>query len=162
NDSLSPKPAPNRNRLRLIAAGVIGLAILAAVGWYVMHLGVQSTDDAQVEADVIAVPSRVGGVVTKVDFAENQMVRAGDVLAALASTSGDSGSNISHQAGHEGAGAMPAQIAQAEARVAAAQAARDLAATELSWTKITAPAGGMASKKSVVAGQMVAPGQPVV
>jgi membrane fusion protein (multidrug efflux system) len=64
---------------------------------------------------------------------------------------------------------VDARIAQAQARAAAAhakvatsQAARDLAALDLGYTKIVAPRDGFASKKSVVVGQMVSFGQPVV
>ena len=55
-----------------------------------------------------------------------------------------------------------AKAAAAQARVATSQAARDLAALDLSYTKIVAPRDGLASKKSVVVGQMVSMGQPVV
>ena len=42
------------------------------------------------------------------------------------------------------------------------KAARDLAALDVSYTKIVAPRDGLASKKSVVVGQMLGMGQPVV
>ena len=65
--------------------------------------------------------------------------------------------------------AVPAQIAQARARAAAAkakvatsQAARDLAALDVVYTKILSPRDGFASKKSVVEGQMLSVGQSIV
>jgi membrane fusion protein (multidrug efflux system) len=64
--------------------------------------------------------------------------------------------------------AVDAQIAQARARAAlaharveSAQAARNLAALDLSYTKIVAPRDGIAARKTVSAGQMLQPGQPV-
>ena len=50
----------------------------------------------------------------------------------------------------------------ADARVAAARAARDQAALQLSYTRIITPAAGVVSKKSVEIGQLVQPGQPLM
>ncbi|HEX7664502.1 MAG TPA: HlyD family secretion protein [Polyangiaceae bacterium] len=65
--------------------------------------------------------------------------------------------------------AVDAQIARAHAeadvahaQVATAQAARDLAALDLSYTQILAPVDGVASKKTIAAGQLVGVGQTVV
>jgi membrane fusion protein (multidrug efflux system) len=96
------KPAA---RGRPIAALVVSLAV-AAIGYtYVTRHGRERTDDAQVDAEVVAVPSRAGGVVAKVRFTENQRVKKGDVLAEL------------------DAAPQKARLAQAEAAVAQAEAA---------------------------------------
>ena len=55
-----------------------------------------------------------------------------------------------------------AALVGADARVAASRAARDQAALQLSYTRITAPATGVVSKKSVEVGQLVQPGQPLM
>ncbi len=283
-----------KGRIRAIALGVIAAGVLGVAGWYAMHAGLESTDDAQVDADLVALPSRVSGPVLKVLFEENQRVKAGDVLVELdraqpearikdaeaklaadiaAAEAADSEVDIirATASGQKGAaqaslrgssfaatatgdqiaqadaqvtqatvardlaktdldrvkqlfaqgaiprqqlddaqsraeatdaavtqakaqqsfvragvaqaqsrvaeasarvnqsGAVDAQIAQARARAAAAhakaetsKAARDLAALDLTYTKIVAPRDGLASKKSVVVGQMVGVGQPVV
>jgi membrane fusion protein (multidrug efflux system) len=284
---------PRKSRIRLIAFAALA-AICAFVGlWYLLHAGKEDTDDAQVEADVVAVPARTGGVVKNVLFGENQRVKAGEVLAEIddaphkarlaqadaelaqarenaaaadsevsvveasargqhsAATAGLRGSQAglamtgeeitqaraavesataqrkmtqqdlerakklfeeralpkqrldAAQAAFDAAdanlaqararldaaqaeraaaasriseaqarvgesSAVDARIAQARARAAlaharveAAQAARDLAALDLSYTKITAPREGLASKKSIAPGQMVQAGQPV-
>jgi membrane fusion protein (multidrug efflux system) len=54
-----------------------------------------------------------------------------------------------------------AKAAEAHARVQAAEAQRDLAAIELAHTKVIAPRDGIASRKGVVVGQLLAVGQPV-
>ncbi|MCC7053867.1 MAG: HlyD family secretion protein [Gemmatimonadaceae bacterium] len=54
---------------------------------------------------------------------------------------------------------MQAGVRLAEARLAAATAARDNAALQLSFATITAPASGTISKKLVEVGQLVQPGQ---
>jgi len=55
-----------------------------------------------------------------------------------------------------------AALAGADARVGAARAARDQAALNLSYTRVTAPASGVVSKKTVELGQLVQPGQPLM
>ena len=54
---------------------------------------------------------------------------------------------------------MEAGVRLAEARSTAAGAARDNAALQLSFTRITSPASGLVSKKQVEVGQLVQPGQ---
>jgi membrane fusion protein, multidrug efflux system len=58
--------------------------------------------------------------------------------------------------------AAQAALVGADARVAAARAARDQAALNLSYTRLTAPASGVVSKKSVEVGQLVQAGQPLM
>lgn len=287
------QPPPKKRRIRLIVGAVL-IAVLAFVGlWYVLHAGLEDTDDAQVEAEVVSVPARTGGVVKSVAFHENEVVKAGQVLAEIddaphkaklaqadaelaqarenaaaadaemavveanakgqhsLATAGLRGSQagltmtgeeiqqaraavesstaqrlmaqqdlerakklfeeralpkqrldaaqgafdaadanlrqararldaaqaersaamsrISEAQARVGqSSSVDAQIAQsrakaalAHARVEAAQASRDLAALDLSYTKVTAPRDGVASKKNIAAGQMLQPGQPV-
>ncbi|WP_437766145.1 HlyD family secretion protein [Sorangium sp. So ce281] len=92
-----------------IMAAVAALAVAAGAGWYVTHRGVEATDDAQIDAEVVSVPARAAGVVVKVFFAENQAVKAGDVLAEL------------------DAEPARARLAQAEASLSAARASADAA-----------------------------------
>lgn len=90
---------------------VLALAAAALIGggglWYVRHHGLENTDNAQIDGDVVSVPARTGGVVTKVAFTENQRVKIGDLLAEL--------------------DAAPAQarLAEAEANLLSAQAQAD-------------------------------------
>jgi len=68
----------------LIVVGLIAAAALAAGGrmWYRSHYFVE-TENAYVTGHVHPVSSRIPGVVTKVMFDDNQVVKAGDVLAEL-------------------------------------------------------------------------------
>ncbi len=107
-------------RIRAIALGVLALGALGVVGWYALHAGLEDTDDAQLDADVVAVPARIGGLVEKVLFVENQPVKAGDVLVEL-----------DH--------AQPeARLKEAEAQLAADQAAADAADSEVAIISATA------------------------
>src|SRR6266571_3534497 len=58
--------------------------------------------------------------------------------------------------------AAEAALTGADAHVAAARAARDQAALNLSYTRITAPTSGVVSKKTVEVGQLVQAGQPLM
>src|SRR4051794_24604703 len=69
---------------RALVFGLIGAAVMAGGGfWYATHHGLENTDNAQIDGEVVSVPARVGGVVTKILFAENQRVKSGDLLAEL-------------------------------------------------------------------------------
>src|SRR5262249_44770405 len=57
--------------------------------------------------------------------------------------------------------AAAAGLQSAQAKVSSALAARDQAALQLSYTRITAPRSGVVSKKSVEVGQLVQAGQPL-
>jgi membrane fusion protein, multidrug efflux system len=69
-----------------------------------------------------------------------------------------------NNAGAAGAGVANAQagVRLATARLAAAQAARDNAALQLSYTRVTAPVSGIVSRKQVEVGQLVQAGQPLL
>jgi membrane fusion protein, multidrug efflux system len=71
-----------RNAYLILAAS----AAVVAVAWlghrWLTH-GMQSTDDAQVEADVVPVAARVGGVIELARVNDNQLVKAGEVLFEL-------------------------------------------------------------------------------
>jgi membrane fusion protein (multidrug efflux system) len=68
----------------LIVVGLIAAVALAAGGrmWYRSHNFVE-TENAYVTGHVHPVSSRIPGVVTKVLFEDNQIVKVGDVLAEL-------------------------------------------------------------------------------
>ncbi len=76
-------PATRRNRTPFLIAGLSIAAVLVSGVWYLLHLGRESTDDAQVEGRVISVSARVPGQVIRVHIEDNQRVEAGDVLLEL-------------------------------------------------------------------------------
>ncbi len=69
---------------RTIVLGVLLLTVALGSGtYYVRHVGREATDDAQIDGDLVGLPSRTQGVVTRVAFTDNQKVKAGDLLAEL-------------------------------------------------------------------------------
>ena len=83
----TPAARPSRSRRRALLAAA-ALAVLAGggyfgYGWWTTGRFLEETDDAYVQADMVAVSSRVAGQVAEVPAADNQRVRKGDVLARL-------------------------------------------------------------------------------
>ncbi len=114
-DSVETAPVPTQEATqprskKSLVLGIVAAAVIGAGGlWYVTHHGLEDTDNAQIDGDVVSVPSRIGGVVTKIQFTENQRVKAGDLLAEI--------------------DPAPAQarLAEADANVLSAQAQADAA-----------------------------------
>src|SRR5258708_12569419 len=71
------------NRLYLIGGGVIVLLLLLYGIYALLSSGKQTTDDAQVAADVVPVASRVAGQVLAIHIVENQPVHRGDLIVEL-------------------------------------------------------------------------------
>jgi len=104
----APAAAKKRRTWLLLPILAIAGSSIGA-GYYVSHRGLETTDDAQIDADVVSVPTRASGVVTKVLFTDNQVVKSGDVLAEL------------------DAEPAKARLAQAEASLTSARATADAA-----------------------------------
>ncbi len=81
--------AKGNRRPVLIAVLLIVVAVGAAYGHSAWRFGTTHvvTDDAQLTSDIIPVAPQVSAAVTKVAVAENQLVRKGDVLVTLDSSS---------------------------------------------------------------------------
>ncbi|HEY5943896.1 MAG TPA: HlyD family secretion protein [Kofleriaceae bacterium] len=77
----SVKPKQRRGKRAYIILGTV--ATIVALVWGVHRMwtrGKQSTDDAQVEADVVPISSRVSGTIMTTRVHDNQSVKKGDVL----------------------------------------------------------------------------------
>jgi membrane fusion protein, multidrug efflux system len=185
-----------------IVLGTITVAALALVFAYVLATrGRETTDDAQVKADLVPLAPRVGGSVLHVPVRENQHVKGGDVVlelddadykvkvqqaegefaaaqAAVVRARPEARQNALELARSErlrAGEAIPerqfeaAQVAarsgragllQAEASLAAAQAALELARLQLSYTKVAAPGDGRISDIGAHPGQILSAEQP--
>jgi len=143
------KPA-KRAPFVMLALGVA--AALGGGGYYVTHRGLESTDDAQIDAETVGVPARIGGVVAKVAFVDNQAVKAGELLAELDPEP------------------AKAKLAQAEANLEAARAAAEaadaderVAETNVRSNKSAADASLHGAESSVSASrQQIAEGEAAV
>lgn len=100
-----PVKSVDTGRGKLVLVTLFGLAIAAGGYAYSTRYGRERTDDAQIDADVVAVPARASGLVSRVAFVENQHVKQGEVLAELDTAP------------------QKARLAQAQASLATAEAA---------------------------------------
>jgi membrane fusion protein (multidrug efflux system) len=124
---------PRASRKRVVAFGVLGAAAVGAGAWILAHRGLESTDDAQIDAEVVALAARTSGVVVKVSFEDNERVEAGRLLVELDPEP------------------MKARLAQAEANLEAARATAAAAETDARLAAMNAKASNHAASASLSA-----------
>ncbi|MHC3126637.1 hemolysin secretion protein D [Brevundimonas sp. GN22] len=121
--------AAKRKRLPLILAIVVGLGlIVGGTYWWVSKQRWEKTDNAFVQADMVAVSPRIGGSVVEVLVRDNQRVEAGQVLVRL--DDADARTALAEAEANLAAvlaavGNVDAQMAQQQAAIAARAAAVD-------------------------------------
>ena len=118
---------------------VLVLAIAGVAVWLAVTAGRETTDDAQVDAHVTQIASRVGGTVTKVAIEDNQPVEAGAILVEL--------DPRDYQVAVEKA---RAELADAEASAVAAQSNVPITSTTAAGNEATAR-GGLTHAQSGIA-----------
>ena len=116
---------------------VTGVAALAFGGFSALTAHRESTDDAQVEADVVPLSARAGGQVLKVLVHENSRVKVGDVVMEL-----DEADQL-------------ARVRQAEAELATTQAQAVAAEAQVAVVEAGAK-GGLQSARAFLSGSTVA------
>lgn len=122
-----------------VALACVGVVCLAGAGiygfnWWTHGRFVQSTDDAYLQADKVAVSSRVASIVEKVVVADNAPVKAGDILVILDSREPRARHDQAMAAANVARASMQqaeAQIEQQNAQIAQAQAQLDSAQVQL-------------------------------
>src|SRR5690242_3728058 len=82
-----PEPPPERSRGRVTTIIAL-LLIVAALGtggvlYWNYAQTYESTDDAQVDAHLNSISTRIAGTVTAIHAEENQLVKAGQLVAEL-------------------------------------------------------------------------------
>jgi membrane fusion protein (multidrug efflux system) len=132
---LAPAPAaPARKRRPFLVLGVIAAVALVGVATYtLMTRGRESTDDAQIAADMVPVAARVGGLVDHVRIHENDAVKKGQLLVELDASD------------------LLAKQQQAEAELATAQAQAQAAQAQEQIVEATSK-GGLASARAALSG----------
>ncbi|MEO6420838.1 MAG: HlyD family secretion protein [Polyangiaceae bacterium] len=120
----------------LILATLVAVGVIAFGSYTVATAGQETTDDAQVAADLVAVSARVTGQVTEVSIKENQLVKAGEPLAKIDDAD------------------FVAKVKQAEAEVASSKAQAAAADAQVSIVEATSK-GTLSSAKAAYSGSSV-------
>jgi len=126
-----PRRRARRAYLILAAVAIVVAAIWGLRRWW--NAGKEATDDAQVDADVIPVAGRVGGVVAKVLVHDHQLVKANAKLYQLDTAE------------------LDAEVARTAAELEAARAQAALARAQVAVVQSTST-GGVASARAQLTG----------
>jgi membrane fusion protein (multidrug efflux system) len=144
------------------AAGLTGqaeAAVLAAAGQ-------QASLESQIEAARVAESKARADLARTKELADKQIVsrQALDAAQAAADAATASLQALQRQGGSASAAVTNAHagVRLAAARLQAAAVARQSAALQLSYTKVSAPESGIVSRKQVEPGQLVQAGQPLL
>lgn len=130
-----PVEAVGRSRPRkryLILGGGLLAALLLIGGWAFFNAGKESTDDAQIEADIVPVATRVAGQVQKLAAQDNQHVKKGELLLQL--DDADFAARLAQAEAELETAAAQAAAADAQAQVAAAGARGGFASARAGMT----------------------------
>lgn len=128
-----PVPRRKGKRAYLILGAVAGLVALVWLGHRWWTHGKQSTDDAQIEADVVPISSRVPGTILTARVHDNQAVKRGDVLFEIDPAT------------------LDVEVARAEAELEAARA--QLAAAQAQAAVVrSSSSGGLSSARAALTG----------
>ena len=133
-DTAAATARRRRAKKAYLILGVVAAVVAAAwFGHRALTKGKQNTDDAQVEADVVPLAARVGGVVKTARVHDNQIVKAGDVLFELDPAD------------------LDVEVARTEAELEAAKA--QLAAADAQVAVVqSSSAGGLSSARAALTG----------
>ena len=136
---LQVRPAPveavgrSRPRKRYLILGGVVLAVLLLIGgWALFNAGKESTDDAQIEADIVPVATRVAGQVQKLAVQDNQHVKKGDLILVV--DDADFAARVTQAEAELATTAAQAAAAAAQAQVAAAGARGGFASARAGMT----------------------------
>ncbi|HEY4016472.1 MAG TPA: HlyD family secretion protein [Polyangiaceae bacterium] len=133
--STQVKPAAKASRSRpyVILAAVVAVVLLAYAGFRWLTAGEESTDDAQVSADMVPVSVRVGGTVLSAPVTDNQAVKKGDVLVEIDPAD------------------YAIKVRQAEAELRAANAQADAADAQMRIVEASSK-GGLSTARAALSG----------
>jgi membrane fusion protein, multidrug efflux system len=167
NNPVMSDRKPLLSKRGLAIFGILALIALIAAGYaYWRHETLYpSTDNAQVQANVIQIAPLVTGVVTEVKVLEYADVKAGDVLVQIDPAPFESALKLAQGrlavAQQQAQGAAGPQAVAAKGNVEQAQAAVAQAQTELDHATIKAPVDGTVGKVRIRPGDIAKAGMSV-
>jgi membrane fusion protein (multidrug efflux system) len=79
----APPPKPSKRRPYVVLATAATLLLGGVGSYWGFTAGQETTDDAQITADLVPVAARVAGQVTRIAIAENRPVKKGELIAEI-------------------------------------------------------------------------------
>lgn len=74
-----------KGRLKIVL-GVAAVVLIVGIVYFVMGGNYESTDNAQLDADIVPIRSSVSGYIREIHFTDNQVVKKGDLLITIDDT----------------------------------------------------------------------------
>lgn len=138
SDQPDPAPGKRASKRPFIVVGLVILTgIVALLSYALRTRGLESTDDARVEGDVVTISVRVPGLVVSVPAQDNHRIKKGDLIAQVDDTEYAARLKQTH-----------AEFEQARAQAAQAEAQEVMVAASAR--------GGIAAGQAIVAGSFYA------
>ncbi len=122
-------------RRRIVLLGIAGIGLLSAAAYFIANHHIEKTDDAALDAHIVAISSKVAGYVSRLHVNDNQQVKEGDVLVEINDTD------------------YRNRVAAAEGDYLAAKARYEQSVSGLESTRVSAPSGLEAAKAQVQSAQ---------
>jgi membrane fusion protein (multidrug efflux system) len=129
-----------RTRPYVIFGVVVALALIAYATFRWLTGGRESTDDAQVSADMVPIAARVGGAIARVPVSDNQAVKEGDLLAQI--DPADYETKIKQAEAERDAARAQADVADAQMRIIEASSRGGLRAARAALSGTAASVAG--------------------
>lgn len=124
--------------VRMVLFLLLVVGLLAALGFWRLNAGRESTDDAQIEGNIVPVSARVGGTVKIVKVSDNQLVEPNAALVDLDPTD------------------FQVAVRRAEAELQDAEANAQAQATNVPLTELTSSSQLAAAQAGVAAARKAA------
>lgn len=166
NNTPASARQPLLSKGALSVIGVLAvIAIIAAGYYYLQHSTLYpSTENAQVQANIIQITPRVSGLITDVKVVDFASVKSGDILVQLDPEPFEAALKVAQSrltvAQQQPTESGP-QAAAAKANVEQAQVAVDQARLDLDHATIKAPVEGTVGKVRTQPGEIAKAGMPI-
>jgi membrane fusion protein (multidrug efflux system) len=82
NNSLEKK----KNKKPIIIGGILGTILTIAIIYFIIAAGYESTDNAQLDADIVPIKTSVSGYIKTIHFKDNEHVTKGQLLITIDDT----------------------------------------------------------------------------
>lgn len=79
------EPKKSKKKLAIIVS-VFGIVLIVGIIYFIMGANYESTDNAQLDADIVPIKSSVAGYIKTIHFEDNQQVKKGQLLITIDDT----------------------------------------------------------------------------